>query len=169
MRTGKDIIGIVIHCSAGFGDLASMRRHWRSLGWRSDGYHTLVDLDGKRIQVTAFSKPSNGVKGFNRNRIHICYRGGVERNNVNIAKDTRTALQKEGLKLAIFSALKWIEEDGGDVTKLEPIKGHRDFSPDKNGNGVIERWERIKECPSFDAILEYKNIIPEYFQWKKKG
>jgi N-acetyl-anhydromuramyl-L-alanine amidase AmpD len=32
------------------------------------------------------------------------------------------------------------------------IQGHRDFSPDKNRNGKVDPWERIKECPCFDAI-----------------
>ena len=36
------------------------------------------------------------------------------------------------------------------------ILGHRDFSNDKDGSGVIESWERIKECPCFDAIPEYQ-------------
>ena len=38
------------------------------------------------------------------------------------------------------------------------IMGHRDISPDKNHNGVVDPWERIKECPCFDAIPEYADI-----------
>ena len=55
-------------------------------------------------------------------------------------------------------AIKWVEDNGGSKSKLT-IKGHRDVSPDKNKNGIIESWERIKECPSFDAIPEYKNLL----------
>ena len=38
------------------------------------------------------------------------------------------------------------------------IKGHRDTSPDKNHNGKIDKWEWVKECPSFDAKTEYAGI-----------
>ena len=38
------------------------------------------------------------------------------------------------------------------------IQGHRDFSPDTNHNGVVDPWERIKECPCFDAIPEYADL-----------
>ena len=36
--------------------------------------------------------------------------------------------------------------------------GHRDISPDLNHNGVVDPWERIKECPCFDAMTEYMDI-----------
>ena len=38
------------------------------------------------------------------------------------------------------------------------ICGHRDFSPDLNGNGIIEPWEWMKACPCFDAIDEYQSL-----------
>ena len=34
----------------------------------------------------------------------------------------------------------------------------RDLSPDRNHNGVVDPWERIKECPCFDAMTEYMDI-----------
>ena len=160
-RTGKNITDIAIHCTAGHGDIASIRRFWRSMGWRTDGYHIFVDYDGSLNQLVPFNLPSNGVKGFNGSIINISYRGGVDKNNVNKAVDTRTPQQKEGIKRAILRALQWIEDTGGNISKIK-IRGHRDFSPDKNGNGVIEAWERIKECPSFDAIPEYKSLLSSY-------
>ena len=30
-------------------------------------------------------------------------------------------------------------------------KGHRDYSPDTNGDGVISKYEWIKGCPCFDV------------------
>lgn len=161
MRTGRDIDTIYIHCSAGYGNIASQRKFWRSLGWKTDGYHTQTDLDGNWYEVVPFTLPSNGIKGFNGKGIHLCYIGGVLRDNVNKASDTRTEKQKLALKQMIFQAFAWIDKNGGDSSKVK-IKGHRDVSPDKNGNGIIDSWERIKECPSFDAIPEYKGIHKEY-------
>ena len=48
-----------------------------------------------------------------------------------------------------------------DLRKLYPgakIIGHRDTSPDLNGNGIVEPCEFIKACPSFDAKTEYRRI-----------
>lgn len=158
MRTGKDIKDIFIHCTAGYGSIESIQKFWKSLGWNSPGYHLIIDLDGKVHQLQPFTKYSNGVKGFNKNAINISYIGGVEKTNVTKALDSRTPQQKAALLNAIKTAIKWVESNGGSKSQLR-IRGHRDVSPDKNGNGIIESWERIKECPSFDAIPEYKHLL----------
>lgn len=158
MRTGKDIKDIFIHCSAGYGSIESIQKFWKSLGWNSPGYHLIIDLDGKVHQLQPFTKYSNGVKGFNTTAINISYIGGVEKTNVTKALDSRTPQQKAALLNAIKTAIKWVESNGGSKSQLR-IRGHRDVSPDKNGNGIIESWERIKECPSFDAIPEYKHLL----------
>ena len=158
MRTGKEIKTIFIHCTAGYSNLDGLKKFWKSQGWISPGYHLLIDLDGKIVEVQPFELISNGVKGHNSNSIHISYIGGVEKKNVNKALDSRTDSQKKAIIEAIKIAIKWIEETGGSKTKIK-IKGHRDASPDKNGNGVIESFERNKECPSFDAIPEYKHLL----------
>ena len=74
----------------------------------------------------------------------------VTNNNKLKAKDTRTEAQKASL-LSLLVELR----------KLYPkakISGHRDFSPDKNHNGIVEPQEWIKSCPSFDAKTEYSRI-----------
>ena len=42
--------------------------------------------------------------------------------------------------------------------------GHRDLSPDLNGNGEIEPEEWVKACPCFDAEEEglTRNLLNEY-------
>ena len=157
-RTGKNINTIFIHCTAGYGDVAAMKKFWKTLGWNSPGYHLVVKVCGDIEIVQPFSLPSNGVKGLNGNSINISYIGGVDKKNVNKAVDTRTLEQKAGLIKAINLAIEWIVSTGGTKKELQ-IKGHRDASPDQNGDGVIASWERIKECPSFDAIPEYKNLL----------
>ena len=34
------------------------------------------------------------------------------------------------------------------------VVGHRDLSPDKNYNGIVDPWERTKECPCFEVKAE---------------
>lgn len=38
------------------------------------------------------------------------------------------------------------------------IIGHRDLSPDLNGNGIIEPFEFMKACPSFEVSEWLKSI-----------
>lgn len=151
------INNIVIHCTAGFGDIKSLQKFWKEeKKWRSPGYHIVVDLNGEAKNIHPFDLPSNGVQGHNFDSIHIAYIGGVDQNNYSKAKDTRTELQKHGLIHAINVVICYLNEH--QPVKNITIKGHRDFSPDRNGDGVIAPWERIKECPSFDAIREYASI-----------
>lgn len=176
MSRAKNTNAIVIHCSAGFGDIESMKKFWReTLGWNTPGYHIVVDLNGNIHQLVPFENQSNGVAGNNASIINICYIGGVEnfgknkaKQTIYRAKDTRTEAQKYGILKAISRAINWLEENGKDTSQNLSVVGHRDFSKDQDGNGIIATWERIKECPSFDAMKEYiiftsfdrKNILP---------
>ncbi|MFE3868702.1 N-acetylmuramoyl-L-alanine amidase [Flavobacterium sp. LS2P90] len=158
MRTAKEIKYIAIHCSAGFGKRESIEAFWKTKGWKSPGYHRLIEVDGTIHKLLDFSKTSNGVLGFNEQTINICYVGGVENKGTTQqpiwkAKDTRTEAQKTALKSCIKEAQQWLQKNAN--TNKIIIQGHRDFSPDLNKNGIIESWERIKECPSFDAKKEY--------------
>lgn len=163
MRKAKDVNNIVIHCSAGFGDVDSIKRFWKNtLGWNQVGYHLIVDLNGDIHVLADFSAITNGVAGNNTNSIHICYIGGVERagkdkHGQTIFKglDTRTPAQKYALHKCILKAKEWLQANGKDTSKNLLVCGHYDFSPDQNKDGVIATWERIKECPSFDARREY--------------
>lgn len=159
MPKPQEVEAITIHCTAGFGSIESIKKYWKEvLGWKSPGYHIIIDLYGKLHIIAPFENYTNGVKGKNGKLIHISYIGGVEKKgNKYIGKDTRNEAQKRGIIEAIEMAQEWLAKNGICPCKI-PIKGHRDFSPDLNKNGIIDSWERIKECPSFDAIPEYKNL-----------
>jgi N-acetylmuramoyl-L-alanine amidase len=153
MRT---IDTIFIHCTAGFGDVGAIRRYWQSLGWKVDGYHFFIYTDGTVVKLNGLEKVTNGVKNHNAKSVHIAYQGGVDRANVNRAKDTRTQAQKAAILDTIYQVLEELKRIQ-DVSRIK-IMGHRDISPDKNLNGKVDSWERIKECPSFDAKPEYEFI-----------
>lgn len=67
-------------------------------------------------------------------------------------KDTRTAQQKESL-------IKLLKQLISRYPTIKRIIGHRDTSPDLNGNGIIDPYEYIKGCPCFNAIPEYKDLL----------
>jgi len=81
------------------------------------------------------------ARGFNSESIGICYEGGLD--SEGHPKDTRTPWQKHSLRVLILTLLR--DYPGCRVC------GHRDLSPDLNGNGEIEPEEWIKACPCFDA------------------
>ena len=176
MSRATQINNIVIHCSAGFGNVSSIQNFWKNtLKWKSKGYHFIIDTDGTIYYLFSNSEKNgyttdeselnlelitNGVMSFNSSTIHITYIGGVEnigtdKKPIWKGKDTRTDKQKQSIEKCIQKAIKWLKDNGKDITKNLGIVGHRDFSQDKDKNGVIASWERIKECPCFDAILEY--------------
>lgn len=172
MKLAKNIKYIVIHCTAGYGSINSIIKFWKqSLGWRDHGYDIIIDLDGtiwyntgigysKNVKHARFELTTNGVRGYNDTAIDIAYIGGVKKDNYSVAKDTRTNEQLISIPAAIQSVLNWLNSEGVNIQEnLKGIIGHRDFSKDKNDSGIIESWERIKECPSFDAIPEYSWIL----------
>jgi N-acetylmuramoyl-L-alanine amidase len=136
MRT---ITHIVVHCSATGQDakVEAIQRYWKqNLGWKSPGYHYIIEADGKETQLLTIAQPSNGVKAWNKSIINICYIGGV--NKIGKPSDNRTDAQKRQL-LTRLKALKTMFPQA-------IIQGHKDFP------------NVAKACPCFDAKAEYKNI-----------
>ena len=135
----RDIKYIAVHCTAGPATQTTkaIKDYWKNnLGWKSVGYHYLINADGTIEQLAQESEITNGVAGFNSVTVNISYKGGVD--TTNKPKDTRTPQQKE-------SILKLLKE----LKKRYPkaiIQGHKDFPNVK------------KACPSFEAKKEYSNI-----------
>ncbi|PZU10042.1 N-acetylmuramoyl-L-alanine amidase [Sphingomonas sp.] len=137
---------IVLHCTATregqFVDAAEIRRWHQAKGWKDIGYHHVHLLDGTvqpgrpEVQIGAHAE------GFNADSIGVVYVGGVAANG-QTPKDTRTAAQKMSLGQQLL-ALSY-RYPGADIC------GHRDLSPDRNGDGRITPDEWMKACPSFDA------------------
>ena len=151
-KSKRTITDIVIHCTAtrAWQDYSAddIRRMHKARGWADIGYHYVVRLDGTIENGRDVDKIGAHVSGHNANSIGVVYVGGLD--NQGNAKDTRTENQKNALLNLLL-----------DLRQLYPnarISGHRDFSPDLNGNGTIEPSEWIKECPCFDAKSEYRRI-----------
>lgn len=139
-----------MHCTATpvTATIENIRRYWKEvLGWANPGYHYIIKRDGEIISITDEDRIANGVAGNNRYSIHISYIGGVDEKGKPL--DNRTMEQKE----AMYGKLIELAKKYPDVI----IRGHRDFSPDKNSNGIIEPFEWIKGCPSFDVTEWLEN------------
>lgn len=151
-KSKRVITDIVIHCSAtrAWQDYKAddLRRMHKAQGWADIGYHYVIRIDGTVENGRDVNIIGAHVQGHNEHSIGVCYIGGSD--NQGKEKDTRTDNQK----LALLNLLM-------DLKKIYPnakISGHRDFSPDKNGNGIVEPFEWIKKCPCFDARKEYSRL-----------
>lgn len=149
LRKSKRYINeLIVHCSAtpeGCDYTVEDIRKWhKSSGWSDIGYHYVIYrngtvVNGRDVDLVGAHCAKGG---HNQHSIGICYIGGVENKtgipvHLQKPKDTRTEAQK----MALLSLLI-------DLKKLYPsatIWGHHDF-------------DKGKDCPSFDARAEYKNL-----------
>ncbi|NDW11773.1 N-acetylmuramoyl-L-alanine amidase [Bacteroides sp. 214] len=136
---------IVIHCSAtreGNSYTAhDLERDHRLRGFSGIGYHYYIRINGEIINTRPIEKMGAHAKGYNQHSIGICYEGGLD--TYGKPKDTRTAPQKHSLQVVISELLARFAQCR--------VCGHRDLSPDLNGNGEIEEKEWVKVCPCFEV------------------
>ena len=138
-KSTRTINEIIVHCSAtpeGKDYTLDTIRQWHlQRGFSDIGYHYVIHPDGLVEEGRDVNSAGAHCSGHNSKSIGICYIGGMTADNKK-AKDTRTDAQKVNLKVLLQA-----------MRKLYPnakIHGHRDFA--------------AKDCPSFDATEEYKNI-----------
>ena len=130
---------IVLHCTGTQPEakITSIQRYWREVkGWKSPGYHIIIEGNGDYTMLLPFDKISNGVAGHNAHSIHVCYIGGIDRKGK--AKDTRTPDQ--------IKAMTTIVKDLQSKYPNAKVLGHRDFP------------KVSKACPSFDVAAWLKTI-----------
>ena len=139
---------IVIHCSATRADVPLSPRQLdemhRQRGFDGCGYHYYVRRDGEICTMRPVDRPGAHAKGYNQHSIGVCYEGGLDEQGR--PADTRTELQKRSLRVLVrVLAMDF---------QTRRIVGHRDLSPDLDGDGVIEPEEWTKVCPCSDVGTE---------------
>ncbi len=143
MRRRTDYI--VIHCSATppSSDIgADEIDEWhRKRGWSGIGYHAVIRRDGEIEFGRPFDDIGAHVKGQNYRSVGVCMVGGVD--SKGKSENNYTEDQWESL-IAIIDMLER-------AYPLAKTLGHRDLSPDLDGDGVIEKHEWMKDCPCFDV------------------
>ena len=143
----REIKYIVLHCTATqpTATIEGIMRYWfEEKGWKSPGYHYMIKASGETVSTYPIDKISNGVKGYNKNSIHISYIGGIDKKGK--PQDTRTQKQI-GAQIAILGILKKEFPNAA-------VVGHRDFP------------NVAKACPSFDVKTWLESIALGH--WFKK-
>lgn len=151
-REISDIDTIVLHCAAtrngehvdaeeidtwhrerGFRrNMSLASKHSRQL--RHIGYHYVVHTDGSVTSGRPLIETGAHVKGHNGRTVGVCI----------IGTDAFTPAQWRALQALV----EMLRGKLGDDVK---IVGHRDLSPDIDGDGTVEPEEWLKICPGFDV------------------
>lgn len=141
----RPINKIVVHCSATKPDRnigeAEITEWHKEKGWSDIGYHYVIRRNGLRENGRPLEIAGAHVAGHNTGSIGICMVGGIDKDGK--AECNFTFRQFQSLEILLRELL-------GRFPNAE-VLGHRDLSPDKDGDGSIEQSEWLKECPTFDA------------------
>lgn len=153
-KAKRRIDKIIIHCTASKEGqdmtVEQIDKIHRRNGWAGCGYHFVIYRDGTIHDGRSIDKIGAHTGGYNTGSIGVCYVGGLDKNGK--PKDTRTLKQKHAL-YALVSRLML-------MYPIKEVKGHRDYSPDKDGDGKISKYEWIKSCPCFEVaeFVEYYGL-----------
>lgn len=141
---------IAIHCTATREgrdySVETIRRWHKRRGFIDIGYHYVIHLDGTVSFGRSIDKIGAHVKRKNTGKIGIVYVGGI--GSEGEPRDTRTTEQR----VALFELVRSLRMVFPGIKK---VRGHRDYSPDRNYDGKITRDEWIKVCPCFDVQSEF--------------
>ena len=151
MPTLRRITEIIIHCSA------SPNGQWTTVedidAWhatrgfqrnpaliganqpdlKSIGYHYVIYTNGAVVIGRGEAEIGAHCLAHNAQSIGICV----------VGTDQFSANQWRSLAALV----RGLRER---LPSIQAVLGHRDTSPDKNGDGVIEGYEWLKTCPGFD-------------------
>lgn len=132
---------LVVHVTATPVDFgmtsAKLRAMHKRRGFSDIGYNEWIDRNAKLHKGRGVDEVGAHVAGYNSRSYGISLEGGHKK------ADATPAM------------MVTLEKRLRELVKKYPnakICGHRDLSPDGDGDGVIEPHEHTKQCPWFDAI-----------------
>lgn len=160
MLKHSDIKYLVVHCSAtkANADIGAREiNQWHiDRGWHNRpgignrlfhgrphaiAYNLVIRRDGTIEVGCPMDVPGYHARGYNRVAWSVCMVGGVD--DGGQPENNFTAAQFEALPMPLRS-WKVLAPDA-------EVLGHRDLSPDLNGDGIIQQHEWMKACPCFDV------------------
>lgn len=144
---------LVVHCTAtgpqhDIGAVEVDRWH-REQGYKAIGYHHVIRRDGTIERGRPLFSLGAHVKGYNNVSLGVALVGGTDPSGKK-AQDNFTAYQYDTLR-ELLTILRR-------TFPYAQLLGHRDLSPDKDGDGEVEPEEWLKSCPSFDVRAWAKGV-----------
>lgn len=100
------------------------------------GYHWVIETDGSVQSGRHPQEMGAHVQGSNARTLGVCLIG------------------TDRFSLAQWAALRLLVRNLRLSYPGISVLGHRDYSPDKNGDGIIDRRDWLKTCPGF-AVADW--------------
>lgn len=123
------------------------------------GYHNVIYSNGVVVQCRGIEEAGIHVAGYNSRSIGICMIGTdrfklAQWNSLELL--VRGTIGKIARRINLPGAPQFMPESAAIALYLASkmnlrICGHRDLSPDKDGDGTVEPHEWLKTCPGFDV------------------
>ena len=104
----------------------------------SIGYHFVIYTNGSIVTGRHLDEIGAHVQGSNANSLGICMIG------------------TDAFSQAQWVALATLIKSLATLYSYAKVSGHRDNSPDLNGDGLVTRNEWLKICPGFDVAAWLK-------------
>lgn len=114
----------------------------KARGWSGIGYHYVIRRDGTVEKGRAENAVGAHVAGFNSVSLGVSLVGGVD----------AAGKPQNNMTGAQFASLAGLLKTLAAKYPGARVCGHRDLSPDRDKDGIIEPHEHLKACPCFDAI-----------------
>lgn len=134
------------HAARGFKRLAAAAARYNAR-LPHIGYHYVVDLDGYVWTGRDLAEIGAHVAGHNARSIGICLVGGAER------EGRYTPEQWQALAALVTALVAKVPRPVSLSAGRSGVAicGHRDLSPDADGDGQITSRDWLKTCPGFDV------------------
>lgn len=110
------------------------------------GYHYVIPCDGKLQTGRSTDEPGAHAAGYNANSVGICLTGTGRFTRLQF---TTLAATMQWLAKMHKIDLRAPRRIGGVLR--DGFCGHRDLSPDTDGDGFVEPIEWLKTCPGFNV------------------
>lgn len=120
------------HKARGFHRLDAWRKNWNP-DLDAVGYHFVIYTNGASATGRHLDEIGAHANGYNAHSVGVCMVGSGR-----FTRPQWAALQT----IVRFLVIRYPKAR---------IAGHRDLSPDLDGDGVTERHEWLKTCPEFDV------------------
>jgi N-acetylmuramoyl-L-alanine amidase len=142
---------IVIHCTASPNGvpvpIETIRTWHKARGFSDVGYHYVINVDGTVMNGRPEELVGAHVLGFNNHSMGVALVGGLG------GPDKLNPGAYSGEQ---WKALRLLVQDLQLRFPGSTVYGHRDLSPDLDGDGEVEPAEWIKLCPCFN-VKEWLN------------
>lgn len=150
------------HSATTSGDYNAFANHWRTLRWRTGGYHEIILRDGSVQLCYDANVITNGIGGHNTETYHICV----------VGNGSFTAAQEKAFReRALYNAKRF-------GLTVADILGHNEFSGHGSNTcpGIDMRKVRAELSAPMkeDAKLAEKDVnklsewAKESWEWAKK-